>query len=96
MGRYDDELRLNDWFWGSGGSTHDVAASPGVRPVHAANHWGRAIESPTADFPEVDHHLGAVCAIDRAKLPHAELFSALPEGPQWPQANGQAAPSATL
>lgn len=31
-----------------------LSVIPGVRPVHAANHWARAIESHAANFPDVD------------------------------------------
>ena len=56
MSRHDHELRLADWFCGAGGSTQGIATIPGVRPIHAANHWDRAIESHAVNFPEVDHH----------------------------------------
>jgi hypothetical protein len=51
VSRHDHELRLNDWFCGAGGSTQAIASIPGVRPIHAANHWDRAIESHAANFP---------------------------------------------
>ena len=60
MTRHDDELRLADWFCGAGGSTQAIATIPGVRPIHAANHWDRAIESHAANFPEVDHRLADI------------------------------------
>src|SRR3954470_3976346 len=96
MARHDGELRLNDWFCGAGGSTQVIATIPGVRPVHAANHWDRAIESHAANFPTVDHHLGDIRALDVAKLPYAELFWASPECPAWSQANGKEQQYATL
>jgi hypothetical protein len=92
--RHDGELRLADWF--CGGFTQAIATIPGVRPVHAANHWDCAIESHAANFPHVDHQLGDIRALDVARLPYAELFWASPECPQWSQANGEARTYATL
>lgn len=84
-----DTLRLSDWFCGAGGSTQGLASVPGVEPVHAANHWARAIESHAANFPDVDHHQGDIRDLDVSKLPYAEMFWASPECPAWSQANGK-------
>jgi DNA (cytosine-5)-methyltransferase 1 len=89
VSRHDHNLRLNDWFCGAGGSTQACASIPGVLPVHAANHWDRAIESHAANFPDVDHHQGDIRDIDVRTLPYAELFWASPECPQWSQGNGK-------
>jgi DNA (cytosine-5)-methyltransferase 1 len=43
-----------DNFCGAGGSTTGLKAA-GIRVVHAANHWERAIESHNTNHPEVDH-----------------------------------------
>jgi len=87
--RHDGELRLNDWFCGAGGSTQGIATIPGVRPVHAANHWAKAIESHAANFPDVDHWKGDIRDLDVAKLPPAELFWASPECTNWSKAKGK-------
>lgn len=88
--RHDTELRYSDWFAGCGGSTQGVATIPGVRPVHAANHWAKAIESHAVNFPDVDHHMGDIRDIDVSRLPYAELFWASPECTTWSKARGKA------
>ena len=89
MTRHDGELRLNDWFCGAGGSTQGIATIPGVKPVHAANHWARAIESHAANFPDVDHWKGDIQDLDVSRLPYAELFWASPECTNWSRAKGK-------
>ena len=89
MPRHDGNLRLNDWFCGAGGSTQGIAALPGVQPVHAANHWARAIESHAANFPDVDHWKGDIKDLDVSRLPYAELFWASPECTNWSRAKGK-------
>ncbi len=49
-------LRLNDWFCGAGGSTQAAALVPYVVPVHAANHWDRAIQTHAANHPDVTRY----------------------------------------
>ena len=87
--RHDGELRLVDWFCGAGGSTQGAVAVPGVRPVHAANHWARAIESHAANFPDVEHWRGDIRDLDVARLPDAEIFWASPECTNWSRARGR-------
>lgn len=87
--RHDHELRVNDWFAGAGGSTQGIATIPGVRPIHAANHWAKAIESHAANFPDVDHWKGDIRDIDVRKLPYAEIFWASPECTNWSRAKGK-------
>jgi len=86
--RHDGELRYSTWFCGAGGDTQGAVAVPGVRPVHAANHWRRAIESHAANFPDVDHHMGDVQDIDVSTLPSSEIFWASPECTTWSKARG--------
>lgn len=78
MSRHDHELRLADWFCGAGGSTQGIATIPGVRPVHAANHWAKAIESHAAnDDGEtvVAVALDPLCAHRRVSVPAAFAYS---------------------
>lgn len=83
------DLRLVDWFCGAGGSTQGAVAVPGVRPVHAANHWAKAIETHAENFPDVDHWRGDIREVDVARLPYAELFWASPECTNWSRAKGR-------
>lgn len=48
------DITAIDNFCGCGGSTSGLKAA-GVRVVHAANHWDKAIESHNTNHPEVDH-----------------------------------------
>jgi DNA (cytosine-5)-methyltransferase 1 len=87
--RHDGDLRFADWFCGAGGSTQGAASIPGVQPVHAANHWARAIESHAANFPDADHWRGDIRDLDVARLPDAEIFWASPECTTWSKARGK-------
>src|SRR6187399_3155916 len=81
-------LRLNDWFCGAGGATQGAHAVPGVVPVLAANHDRLAIETHSANFPDVEHVRGDIRALDVAGHPYAEIFWASPECTNWSQAKG--------
>jgi DNA (cytosine-5)-methyltransferase 1 len=48
------DITAIDNFCGAGGSTSGLKAA-GIRVVHAANHWDRAIETHNTNHPEVDH-----------------------------------------
>ncbi|WP_131807596.1 DNA cytosine methyltransferase, partial [Mycolicibacterium wolinskyi] len=82
-------LEVMDWFCGAGGSSQGVAAVPHVRVTRAANHWDKAIESHSANFPEADHYLGDIRKAPVAKWPVADIFWASPECPQWSGARGK-------
>lgn len=84
----DGDITLYDEFAGAGGSTQGAAAVPGVRPILAANHWERAVETHAANFPTVEHHLGDVTKIDLTRFPRADLFWASPSCPDWTTAKG--------
>lgn len=82
-------LRYVDWFCGAGGSTQGVARIPGVRPVLAANHDPLAIDSHSANFPQVEHFRGDIRDLDVSGHPYAELYWASPECTNWTPAKGQ-------
>ncbi|MEY8019079.1 DNA cytosine methyltransferase [Mycobacterium servetii] len=82
-------LEVMDWFCGAGGSSQGIEAVPHVRVARAANHWGKAIESHSANFPEADHYLGDIREAPVEKWPVADLFWASPECPQWTVARGK-------
>jgi|tagenome__1003787_1003787.scaffolds.fasta_scaffold20963307_2 hypothetical protein len=50
MSHHDHEARLNDWFWGAGGSIQAIATIPGVVGVtgslDAGVHVNTSAESP--------------------------------------------------
>jgi DNA (cytosine-5)-methyltransferase 1 len=82
-------LTVIDFFAGAGGSMQGAVAVPGVDGRLAANHWRRAIESHTANFPDVEHFQGDLHDVDVARFPAGDLFWASPECPTWSQARGQ-------
>lgn len=83
-------LRYVDWFCGAGGSTQGAALVPGVRPILAANHDQLAINSHSANFPDVDHFRGDIKDLDVSGHPYAELYWASPECTNWSPAKGRA------
>ncbi|MFI8531759.1 DNA cytosine methyltransferase [Streptomyces aquilus] len=89
MYRHDDHLTVMDWFCGAGGSSQGMHSLPGVRMARAANHWERAIESHSANFPEVDHYRGDIREAPVEKWPVTDIFWASPECPQWSNARGK-------
>ncbi|MEV8048260.1 DNA cytosine methyltransferase [Streptomyces griseoluteus] len=89
MYQHDSELTVMDWFCGAGGSSQGMHSLPGVRMARAANHWERAIESHSANFPEVDHYRGDIREAPVDKWPVTDIFWASPECPQWSNARGK-------
>jgi DNA (cytosine-5)-methyltransferase 1 len=84
----DGGLLLNDWFCGAGGATQGAHAVPGIVPVLAANHDQMAIDTHSANFPEVEHFRGDIRDLDVARHPYAHIFWASPECTNWSQAKG--------
>ncbi|WP_326842330.1 DNA cytosine methyltransferase [Streptomyces sp. NBC_01558] len=83
------DLTYIDFFAGVGGSSYGAVCVPGIHPVLAANHWDRAIESHSANFPDTDHFRGDLHDADVARFPAADVFWASPECPQWSNARGR-------
>lgn len=84
-------LRYVDWFCGAGGSTQGAALVPGVQPILAANHDQVAIDSHSANFPDVEHFRGDIKDVDVARHPYGELYWASPECTNWTVAKGKRA-----
>jgi DNA (cytosine-5)-methyltransferase 1 len=82
-------LRLMDWFCGAGGSSQGAHAVPGVTVARAANHWDKAIETHTLNFPETDHYKGDIREAPVDRWPVTEIFWASPECPKWTVARGK-------
>ncbi|WP_328313131.1 DNA cytosine methyltransferase [Streptomyces sp. NBC_00442] len=85
----NDALTVMDWFCGAGGSSQGMHAIPGVRVERAANHWQKAIDSHTANFPQVDHYRGDIREAPVEQWPVTDIFWASPECPQWSNARGK-------
>lgn len=87
--RHDSDLRLMDWFCGAGGSSQGAHAVPGVTVSLAANHWAKAIESHSINFPSTSHYKGDIREAPVATWPTADIFWASPECPKWSNARGK-------
>lgn len=87
------DLTYIDFFAGVGGSSYGAVCVPGIHPVLAANHWDRAIESHSANFPDTDHFRGDLHDADVARFPAADVFWASPECPSGPTRAGAAGTS---
>ncbi len=82
-------LALMDWFCGAGGSSQGAHAVPGVHVARAANHWDKAIESHSANFPETDHWRGDIREAPVENWPACDIFWASPECTKWSRARGK-------
>lgn len=72
-----DEIDFDDWFCGLGGGTSGLVRA-GMTGKLAANHWDRAIESHSANHPDIEHLLGDIQAIDLRYLPKTAVLWASP------------------
>lgn len=72
------DITAIDNFCGAGGSTCGLKAA-GVRVVHAANHWEKAIASHNANHPEVDHSCVDLHLEHPSRFPHTTIAWFSPE-----------------
>lgn len=91
MSTVDNDLRFVDWFAGAGGTGQGAAGVPGIRQILAANHDQLAIDTHSANFPEVEHFRGDIKDLDVATHPYGEIFWASPECTNWSIAKGRRA-----
>jgi DNA (cytosine-5)-methyltransferase 1 len=70
-------LTYTDIFCGFGGSSIGLEAA-GLKLKLAANHWDRAIETHSANFPDADHLIADVNNYDMRRLPTTDLLWASP------------------
>jgi DNA (cytosine-5)-methyltransferase 1 len=66
-----------DIFCGAGGSSLGLAAA-GLELKLAANHWPRAIETHSANFPAAEHLCADINGYDMRRLPRARVLWASP------------------
>jgi DNA (cytosine-5)-methyltransferase 1 len=71
-------LDFTDIFCGAGGSSIGLVAA-GLELRLAANHWDRAIETHSANFPEADHMVADVSNYDMRRMPRTQVLWASPE-----------------
>lgn len=81
------ELTVTDGFCGAGG-TSDGCRRGGARLVCAINHWDRAIDTHSANFPEALHLLTPIDKVDPRECPYSDLFCASPECTHFTIARG--------
>ncbi|WP_030236827.1 DNA cytosine methyltransferase [Streptomyces sp. NRRL S-350] len=84
-----NELTVQDWFSGAGGSSQGMHAVPGLRVARAANHWKQAIDSHEANFPGVAHYRGDIRKAPVWAWEITDLFWASPECTNWSSAKGK-------
>ncbi|HEY9354657.1 MAG TPA: DNA cytosine methyltransferase [Nocardioides sp.] len=70
-------LRYHDWFCGAGGSSLGMTGA-GMELALAANHWDRAIETHSYNFPTAEHLCADLTHYDLRLAPPAEVLWASP------------------
>lgn len=71
-------ITYTDIFCGAGGSSIGLTAA-GLELKLAANHWDRAIETHSANFPDAEHLIADVSNYDMRRLPHTDVGWFSPE-----------------
>ncbi len=71
-------LTITDLFCGAGGSGLGAEAA-GFELVMAANHWAKAIETHSANFPDTEHDCADISQVDprryRTYFPNVTLIT---------------------
>ena len=88
----DTGLTATDFFCGMGGSSTGLTRA-GFTVDLAANHWGRAIETHSANHPDTEHLLGDIQAVDLRYLPRTRILWASPICTELSPAGGRAKPN---
>src|SRR5690348_7454202 len=81
-------LSATDLFCGAGGSSIGAEAA-GVSLVMGINHWVRAIETHSTNFPRADHDCRDVSDQHPSRYPATHLLLASPECTNYSQAKGR-------
>lgn len=71
-------VTFTDSFCGYGGSSQGLTEA-GLQLVWAANHWDKAIETHSANFPDADHWQGDLSGFDMRRMPSADVAWLSPE-----------------
>ncbi|HXM54676.1 MAG TPA: DNA cytosine methyltransferase [Candidatus Dormibacteraeota bacterium] len=88
MGRKPSRLSATDLFCGAGGSSIGAEAA-GVQLAMGINHWVRAIETHSTNFPHADHDCRDVSDQHPSRYPSTHLLLASPECTNYSQAKGR-------
>lgn len=70
--KHDGDHTATDGFCGAGGSSSGLKAA-GFRIVLAANHWERAIETHSANFPDTEHLCADISQYDLRRWPRTTI-----------------------
>jgi len=70
-------ITYTDIFCGAGGSSIGLTEA-GLELKLAANHWARAIETHSANFPNAEHLCADVSNYDMRRLPQTDVLWASP------------------
>lgn len=82
-------ITYTDVFCGAGGSSIGLTEA-GLELKLAANHWARAIETHSANFPDAEHLTADVSNYDMRRLPHTDVLWASPICTEISPAGGRA------
>lgn len=72
-------ITVTDLFCGAGGSGLGASVVPGVELKMAANHWSRAIETHSANFPDVAHDCADISQVNPRRYGRTDILWASPE-----------------
>jgi DNA (cytosine-5)-methyltransferase 1 len=72
-------LTVTDQFCGAGGSSIGASDVDGVELRLAMNHWRRAIETHSMNFPDADHDCADISATDPRRYPSTDILLTSPE-----------------
>jgi DNA (cytosine-5)-methyltransferase 1 len=86
--RKPSRLSATDLFCGAGGSSIGAEAA-GVQLLMGINHWVRAIETHSTNFPGADHDCRDVSDQHPSRYPSTHLLLASPECTNYSQAKGR-------
>ena len=82
-------LTATDFFCGMGGSSTGLVEA-GFEVKVAANHWGRAIETHSANHPDTEHLCADISQVDLRYLPKTDILWASPICTEISPAGGRA------
>lgn len=86
--RRDSQPTATDLFCGAGGSSLGVELA-GARLVMASNHWKRAIETHSTNFPNASHDCADISQVDPRRYPRTDILVASPECTTHSMAGGK-------
>jgi DNA (cytosine-5)-methyltransferase 1 len=81
-------ISVTDLFCGAGGSSSGAAAAGGDVRM-AINHWQLAVETHNTNFPQTDHDVNDISAVDPRRYPSTTALIGSPECTNHTQAKGK-------